>query len=162
MRLMQSRRLRPDMLAQQLLNGLVVGGVYALFALGFTLVFGIHHLMNLAHGAVFMTGAFVALYSVLAGLPLWTGVLLAIMVCGLLSVLIEITAFRRLRKSGEAEFGAIISTLGADLIIMTFAQKISASKCCASPLRLFRCRFSNLPACACHCCNCSWRCRLSF
>ena len=64
------------MLAQQLLNGLVVGGVYALFALGFTLVFGIHHLMNLAHGAVFMTGAFVALYAVLAGLPLWLGFLL--------------------------------------------------------------------------------------
>ena len=54
------------MVAQQLLNGLVVGGVYALFALGFTLVFGIHHILNLAHGAVFMTGAFVGMYSVLA------------------------------------------------------------------------------------------------
>jgi branched-chain amino acid transport system permease protein len=125
------------MLAQQLLNGLVVGGVYALFALGFTLVFGIHHLMNLAHGAVFMTGAFVALYSVLAGFPLWAGVLLAIVVCGLLSVLIEITAFRRLRKSGEAEFGAIISTLGADLIIVTFAQKISASEVLRFPFETF-------------------------
>ena len=93
------------MLAQQLLNGLVVGGVYSLFALGFTLVFGIHHLMNLAHGAVFMTGAFVALYAVLAGLPLWVGFVLALLACGLLSVLIEITAFKRLRKSGEAEFG---------------------------------------------------------
>jgi len=54
------------MVAQQLLNGLVVGGVYALFARGFTLVFGIHHILNLAHGAVFMTGAFVGMYSVLA------------------------------------------------------------------------------------------------
>jgi ABC-type branched-subunit amino acid transport system permease subunit len=56
------------MIIQQLLNGLIVGGVYALFAIGFTLVFGIHQILNLAHGAVFMTGAFVALYSVLAGL----------------------------------------------------------------------------------------------
>lgn len=125
------------MLAQQLLNGLVVGGVYALFALGFTLVFGIHHLMNLAHGAVFMTGAFVALYSVLGGLPLWLGFVLAVLACGVLSVLIEITAFRRLRKSGEAEFGAIVSTLGADLIITTFAQKTSGSDTLRFPFETF-------------------------
>ncbi len=125
------------MLAQQLLNGLVVGGVYALFALGFTLVFGIHHLMNLAHGAVFMTGAFVALYGVLAGLPLWLAFVLAVLACGALSVLIEITAFRPLRKSGEAEFGAIVSTLGADLIIITLAQKISASDVLRFPFETF-------------------------
>ncbi len=125
------------MLAQQILNGLVVGSVYALFALGFTLVFGIHHLLNLAHGAVFMTGAFVALYSVLAGLPLWLGIVLAILACSLLSVLIEITAFRRLRKSGEAEFGAIISTLGADLIIVSLAQKVSASEVLRFPFDTF-------------------------
>ena len=125
------------MLAQQLLNGLVVGGVYALFALGFTLVFGIHHLMNLAHGAVFMTGAFVALYCVLSGWPLWLGFVLAMLACGALSVLIEITAFRRLCKSGEAEFGAIVSTLGADLIIITLAQKISASEVLRFPFETF-------------------------
>jgi branched-subunit amino acid ABC-type transport system permease component len=45
------------MIAQQILNGLVVGSVYALFALGFTLVFGVHHILNMAHGAVFMWGA---------------------------------------------------------------------------------------------------------
>lgn len=125
------------MLAQQLLNGLVVGGVYALFALGFTLVFGIHHLMNLAHGAVFMTGAFVALYAVLAGIPLWLSFIMAVVACGMLSVLIEITAFSRLRKSGEAEFGAIISTLGAELIIVTFAQTISGSDVLRFPFETF-------------------------
>jgi branched-subunit amino acid ABC-type transport system permease component len=52
------------MIAQQTLNGLVLGGVYALFALGFTLIFGIHRIMNMAHGAVFMAGAFVGLYTV--------------------------------------------------------------------------------------------------
>jgi branched-chain amino acid transport system permease protein len=113
------------MIVQQLLNGFVVGGVYALFALGFTLVFGIHQILNLAHGAVFMTGAFVALYSVTAGLPLWVGFVLAVLASGLLSVVIEFTAFRRLRKSGEAEFGAIISSIGANLVIITIAQRIS-------------------------------------
>ena len=97
------------MIIQQLLNGLIVGGVYALFAIGFTLVFGIHQVLNLAHGAVFMTGAFIALYAVLGGWPLWAGFLLAMLGSGLLSVLIEFGAFRKLRKSGPLvlEFGAI-------------------------------------------------------
>ena len=115
------------MIAQQLLNGLIVGGVYALFAIGFTLVFGIHQVLNLAHGAVFMTGAFIALYAVLGGWPLWAGFLLAMLGSGLLSVLIEFGAFRKLRKSGlaELEFGAIITSIGASLAIMALAQKIS-------------------------------------
>ena len=88
------------MLAQQLLNGIVVSGVYALFALGFTLVFGIQRILNLAHGAIFMTGAMVAYYTVNAGGPLWLGFIMAIIASGLLSVFVEIVCFRRLRKTG--------------------------------------------------------------
>jgi branched-chain amino acid transport system permease protein len=125
------------MIAQQLLNGLIVGGVYALFAIGFTLVFGIHQILNLAHGAVFMVGAFVALYSVLAGLPLWLGFALGVLAGGLLSVVIEFVAFRRLRKQGEEEFGAIISAIGANLIIITLAQKISDTQILRFPFETF-------------------------
>ena len=78
------------MLAQQLLNGIVVSGVYALFALGFTLVFGIQRILNLAHGTIFMTGAMVAWYTVKGGGPLWLGFILAIVASGLLSVFVEI------------------------------------------------------------------------
>jgi branched-chain amino acid transport system permease protein len=124
-------------IAQQLLNGLVVGGVYALFALGFTLVFGIHQILNLAHGAVFMTGAFIALYAVLAGWPLWIGFTLAVIGSGLLSVVIEQIAFRPLRRSGEAEFGAIISSIGANLVIVTIAQKISGTQVLRFPFDTF-------------------------
>ena len=53
------------MLAQQIINGLSLGGVYALFALGFTLVFGVLNVINLAHGAIFMIGAYAALHAVL-------------------------------------------------------------------------------------------------
>ncbi|WP_185804965.1 branched-chain amino acid ABC transporter permease [Pontivivens nitratireducens] len=116
------------MLLQQLLNGLVVGGVYALFAVGFNLIFGIQRFLNLAHGAVFMTGAFVAYYTVEAGGPLILGFLAAIIISGLLSVLIEIVCFRRLRKSGDAEFGAILSSMGASLVIMTVWQWISKTQ----------------------------------
>lgn len=116
------------MLLQQLLNGVVVGGVYALFAVGFNLIFGVQRLLNLAHGAVFMTGAFVAYYTVKAGGPLILGFLLAILASGILSILIEIICFRRLRKSGDAEFGAIISSMGASLVIMTVWQWISQTQ----------------------------------
>jgi branched-chain amino acid transport system permease protein len=125
------------MAGQQILNGLVVGGVYALFALGFTLVFGIHKVLNLAHGAVFMTGAFVALYAVEGGLPLWLGFVLAMAASGLLSVVIEITAFRPLRHSGEAEFGAIISSIGANLVVITIAQRISDTAVMRFPFDTF-------------------------
>ena len=125
------------MIAQQLLNGLVVGGVYALFALGFTLVFGIHHILNLAHGAVFMTGAFVALYTVTAGYPLAVGFILAVVCAGILSIVIEFVAFRQLRKSGETEFGAIISSISVNLIIITIAQKVSGTLVMRFPFDTF-------------------------
>ena len=91
------------MIAQQLLNGLVLGGVYALFALGFTLIFGIHRIMNMAHGAVFMTGAFIGLYTVRAGMPLWFALPVAMVAAGLVSILIEVIAFKPLRKLALAE-----------------------------------------------------------
>jgi branched-chain amino acid transport system permease protein len=125
------------MVAQQILNGLIVGGVYALFAIGFTLVFGIHQILNLAHGAVFMTGAFVALYAVMAGVPLWLGFVLGMVCGGLLSVAIDLIAFRRLRDRGEVEFGAIISSIGANLIIITLAQRISNTQVMRFPFDTF-------------------------
>ncbi len=125
------------MLAQQLLNGIVVSGVYALFALGFTLVFGIQRILNLAHGAIFMTGAMVAYYTVNAGGPLWLGFIMAIIASGLLSVFVEIVCFRRLRKTGDEEFGGIISSIGAGLVIMTIAQRVSDTLILRFPFETF-------------------------
>jgi len=125
------------MLAQQLLNGLVVSGVYALFSLGFTLVFGIQRILNLAHGAIFMTGAMVAYYVVDSGMPLWLGFIVAILASGLLSVLVEIVCFRRLRKTGDEEFGGIISSIGAGLVIMTIAQQVSNTQVLRFPFETF-------------------------
>ena len=125
------------MLAQQLLNGIVVSGVYALFALGFTLVFGIQRILNLAHGAIFMTGAMVAYYTVRGGGPLWLGFLLAILASGLLSVLVELVCFRRLRRTGDEEFGGIISSIGAGLVITTIAQRVSDTQILRFPFETF-------------------------
>jgi len=114
------------MLAQQLLNGVVVGSVYALFALGFTLVFGINRVLNLAHGAIFTVGAFAALYAItLFDLPLPVAALLAILAGGVASVLIDLVCFRPLRRREAPEFAAIVSSIGASLILTSLAQQVS-------------------------------------
>ena len=118
------------MIAQQVLNGLVLGGVYALFALGFTLIFGIHRIMNMAHGAVFMSGAFIGLYTVRLGLPLWAALPLAMVGAGFVSILIEVIAFKPLRKLAlaDAELASIISSIGAGLIILSIGQYVSKTE----------------------------------
>jgi branched-chain amino acid transport system permease protein len=118
------------MIAQQILNGLVLGGVYALFALGFTLIFGIHRIMNMAHGAVFMAGAFIGLYTVRAGLPLWAALPIAMIGAGLISIVVEVIAFKPLRKLAlaDAELASIISSIGAGLIILSIAQYVSKTE----------------------------------
>ena len=126
------------MLAQQLLNGVVVGSIYALFALGFTLVFGINHILNLAHGAVFMWSAFAALYAVTAlDLPLPVAALAALAVGALLAVLVDLVAFRPLRARKAPEFAAIVSSIGAGLILLSLAQQISETRVMRFPFGTF-------------------------
>lgn len=125
------------MLGQQLLNGLVAGAVYALFALGFTLVFGVHRILNLAHGALLMAGAFIGLYAVQFGIPLWMATLLAMVGAGMLSILIDVAAFRRLRRQGQSEFGTIVASIGANLIVVSVAQRVSETKVLRFPFGTF-------------------------
>lgn len=126
------------MLAQQLLNGLVTGSTYALFALGFTLVFGVLHVLNLAHGAVFMVGAFAGLYAVTAAeLPLPFALLVAMLTGGLVSVAVDWFALRPLRQRGSAEFAAIIASLGVAQILMSAGQAISQTQIMRFPFGSF-------------------------
>ena len=129
------------MIAQQLINGLVSGAVYALFALGFTLVFGVQKLLNLAHGGVFMAGAFIAYYAVVSGVPFWAAAILGTLGAGLISVLIEIVAFRPLRARGQAEFAAIVASIGVDLILVSIAQRVSDTKVLKFPFGTFPIEF---------------------
>jgi branched-chain amino acid transport system permease protein len=125
------------MIGQQILNGITTGSVYALFALGFTLIFGTHQILNMAHAGVFMTGAFIGYYAVLAGTPLWAASVLAMAGAGLCSYLVDLTAFRRLRARGQIEFSALISSIGANLILMSVAQDISQTKVVGFPFGTF-------------------------
>jgi len=126
------------MLMQQLLNGVVVGSVYALFALGFTLLFGVNHIMNMAYGSVFMWGAFAGLYTVTAlEAPIYVALLVAMVTGGLVSVALDLVAFRPLRRRNAPEFSAIVSSIGADLVLLTIAQKASNTAVMRFPFDAF-------------------------
>jgi branched-chain amino acid transport system permease protein len=132
------------MLPQLLLNGLISGAIYALFALGFTMIFGVQKVLNLAHAGVFMAGAFFAYFLVGAGVPLWAAAICAMLGAGLLSVLVDILAFSRLRASGEAEFAAIVSSIGADLILISIGQIVSNTRVLRFPYDAFPVIFYDL------------------
>jgi len=126
------------MLAQQLLNGIVVGSTYALFALGFTLLFGVANIMNLAHGSVLMWGAFAGLYVVTTfGAPFPVAILAGAICGGLLGVLLDWSAFRPLRQRGAQEFSSIISSIGASFVLLSIMQQITQTRVMRYPFGLF-------------------------
>ena len=91
------------MLVQQLVNGIVAGSVYALFALGFNLVLGAMNILNVAQGAVFTWSALVGFYLIkVYGLPFPVALLAAVIAGGLLNMLIEIVVFRPLRNRARS------------------------------------------------------------
>src|SRR6266511_1139048 len=114
---------------QQLVNGVTWGSVYALIALGYTMVYGILRLINFAHGDVYMLGAFVALYAsrwLRAGEAPGPGkallVLLASMlVCALIGMVIERLAYKPVRKSSR--LSALITAIGVSLVLHTRVGK---------------------------------------
>jgi branched-chain amino acid transport system permease protein len=105
-------------LAQQLLNGLLSGAVYALFALGFTLMFGVLGVINLTYGFYFSTGAFVALYAThYLHLPIWAALPFAAVVTGLLAIVVDDLLLGPLRRAKAPELASLMVTLGATLLL---------------------------------------------
>lgn len=111
-------------LLQQLTNGVMLGSTYALVAIGYTLIFGVLRLLHLAHGEVFMVGAFVGL---LAAVYLHAGPIGALLAgmagAAVLGVAIELVAFRPLRRSGN-ELAPIVSTIGVGLVLQEVMTKL--------------------------------------
>ena len=119
-----------DVLLQQIVNGLVVGSVYALVALGYTMVYGILQLINFAHGEIVMIGGLTALFAskglLSLGVPsllaLLIGILAAMIVCAVVGVLIERIAYRPLRNSPR--LAPLITAIGMSLLLQTIAMII--------------------------------------
>ncbi len=115
----------PIMFEQQFVNALSLGCVYALFALGFTLIFGVLGVINLAHGAVFMVGAYAALFVVQQfSLPLWAALMAAFFVAGFTGVIIDYLVLKPLRKRNAPHLIPMIATIGVGIILNNTAQGI--------------------------------------
>ncbi|MEH2513853.1 branched-chain amino acid transport system permease protein [Nitrobacteraceae bacterium AZCC 1564] len=113
------------MLLQQFVNGLSLGGVYAVFAIGFTLVFGVMNVLNLSHGAVFMWSAYVGLEVVRTlALPLPVAIIVAAIAAGLLGVLSEVIIFRPLQRRGAHRWMAMVGSLALARILIGLAQEV--------------------------------------
>lgn len=103
-------------LFQQIINGLAIGSIYALLALGYTMVYGIINLINFAHGEIYMVGAMAGFYASRAfNLPFFPTLIIAMVASGALGVLIEKVAYRPLRKSPRIT--VLISAIGVSLLL---------------------------------------------
>jgi branched-chain amino acid transport system permease protein len=113
------------MLEQQLINALSLGSVYALFALGFTLVFGVLGVINLSHGAVFMLGSYAALLVVEKfALPLWLGMLAAMLLTGVIGLVIDFLVLRPLRARNAPHLTPMIATIGVAILLTNLVQGV--------------------------------------
>ncbi|MBQ2258419.1 MAG: branched-chain amino acid ABC transporter permease [Lachnospiraceae bacterium] len=114
---------------QFIITGLRLGSVYALIALGYTMVYGIIKLINFAHGDFIMVGGY-TLYFVIPimmalGLPGWTAVIFAIVVCACVGMLVELLAYRPVRKRGT-NLTALITAIAMSFVLENLAQAIPA------------------------------------
>ncbi|HIW74792.1 MAG TPA: branched-chain amino acid ABC transporter permease [Firmicutes bacterium] len=113
----------------QLLNGLGLGSIYALIALGYSMVYGIVQLINFAHGDIIMVGGY-AIYVALsmAGMPLWLAVLVPIVVCALAGVLIERLAYQRLLTHNAERISLLITALGVSIFLQNLFMLVFGSE----------------------------------
>lgn len=142
---------------QQFLNGLSIGSVYAIFALGYTLIFSILGIINFAHGAIFTLGAYFT-YSLAGGtfgfngllanaklpvqLPFVVALFLGSLLAGLASLIVERLAFRPLRKRNADPLLTLVSSLGAALVIVNLIQFLVGAEIYTFPKGIY----GNLPA----------------
>jgi branched-chain amino acid transport system permease protein len=115
-------------LLQQLVNGIQIGSVYALIAVGYTMVYGVLRFINFAHGDVYMLGAYIGSFSVAflvskgapPALQGAEGMVMTIIACSIIGVIIERSAYKPVRKSGRMT--ALITAIGVSLLLENGAQ----------------------------------------
>jgi branched-chain amino acid transport system permease protein len=114
------------LLEQQLVNGFTLGLIYALIAVGYTMVYGVIELINFAHGEIYMLGAFLTLSFISMGLPLPVAVLLAMLAAAAIGVLLDIVAYRPLREAPR--LAALITAIGMSIFLQNLAMIIWGSR----------------------------------
>ncbi len=125
------------MLPQQIANGIIAGSTYALFALGFTLMFGVLRVINLTYGVYFSAGALLALYLTAAGVPLWIALPVASIVIGLAAIIVDMLLLTRLMRVKAPELSSLMVTLGATLFLYSAATAIFGTEIRRFPPAVF-------------------------
>ncbi|MFV0352959.1 MAG: branched-chain amino acid ABC transporter permease [Oscillospiraceae bacterium] len=111
-------------LISQLLNGLGTGSIYALVALGYTMVYGIVKLINFAHGDIIMVGGY-AIFQILSwNMPLWLAVIVSVAFCALVGMLTEKVAYHRLLNEGAPRIALLITAIGVSIFLQNLYQII--------------------------------------
>ena len=100
---------------QQLINGISLGSIYALIALGYTMIYGIIKLINFAHGDIYMVGAYLGFYAITLGIPVLPAILISMAVTSLLGVLVERFAYRPLRHAPR--ISVLITAIGVSFLL---------------------------------------------
>lgn len=109
-----------------IINGISLGSIYAVIALGYTMVYGIAKMLNFAHGDVIMVGGYIAFISIVnLGLPPLVGVLIAMLVCTLLGIIIERVAYKPLRQASS--LAVLITAIGVSYLLQNLALLIFGS-----------------------------------
>ena len=120
---------------QQLVNGITLGGVYALIAVGYTMVYGVIQLINFAHGEIYMLGAFLAYTQVaVLHLPLFLASITTVLICAVFGVVLDYVAYRPLRTAPR--LAALITAIGVSLFLQNLALLIWGSQIKAYPREL--------------------------
>jgi len=117
------------MLTQQIINGISIGGIYALLATGYALIYSLLGFSNWAHGDVAMLGAYIGLMSVTAGrLPFWLSAILAVLGAGVISILNERIAYRRIRNNNSPTMFLMIAAMGLSITFQNLVMLVIGPK----------------------------------
>ena len=100
---------------QQLINGVSLGSIYALIALGYTMIYGIIKLINFAHGDIYMVGAYLGFYAITLGIPVVPAILISMAVTSLLGIAVERFAYRPLRHAPR--ISVLITAIGVSFLL---------------------------------------------
>ena len=118
---------------QQLINGVSLGSIYALIALGYTMIYGIIKLINFAHGDIYMVGAYIGFFAITrAGLSIVPALLISMVVTGILGMIVERLAYKPLRHAPR--ISVLITAIGVSF----FLEYASLSTCCIVSSCAFR------------------------
>ena len=115
----------------QLINGLQLGSIYALVALGYSMVYGIIMLLNFAHGDIIMVGGYIAMLIITAGISPAIAVVAAIVGCAVLAMVIEKIAYKPLRSAPRISL--LITAIGVSMLLQNLAQLIFSANAQSFP-----------------------------